>query len=557
MPLPPRTFPVYAALPSALDMVAVVVIDSTQLFLKKVENNTMGANRIERCRLPLTSDDFEKFDKVADGRLYLSDVGGDVLSCLIERLIRTKDYDVRSELLEIIQNDLWEAIRNRLLQLQKQEGRPCDIKRRIDDLLRNEFSDRHLYYSASFKYEPAMLRGSRTIQNINNSYLLDSQFLSVSGSINGNFIINAWRLTPRIRFAGNEVWANREDGTSNGGAKSKSQDTYPGITSIFAMSAFKRDETVRFDSHFIGNFYFDPPPECVEQMVMAGGAMTFRDIGGVPLSLKASSNWLMYDVVPISDDLYDPRYETLSLYSELAYMLNSAGMVVTYDHVSADNVYAMLRDKEKSNSGSILTHLSFDNAYIRLGAGGGIWDEETEQLGGGLSASSGAEVHARLIGEWNVASWIRLNVSVRAAANYSDGDFIGWYPSWNISPHIRLLFQNVSLKAGGSVDGYRRDLNHFQLQNNFNVNAEFDYSPTDFFNMSLDGSYVVTDQNHHEAYGKSSWEVSTVLAFRLIEEPSLWLKTEGRIKGNEYENEENYRDGSLFISGLVSLKVSY
>jgi hypothetical protein len=332
------------------------------------------------------------------------------------------------------------------------------------------------------------------------------------------------------------------------------KDNYRGFEGDLSFSAYRRDETIRFDVYGGGGYFHDAPPQSLKNLGYVGGSASFREIFGVPFALQTSADWSLVNEESGSAEFNDPAYEDVEVAGMMTYMWSNAGIVLMYDHLSSDYVYPTWSSDEASHSASALSHLTLPNGYLRIGAGGGIWDEKMQFLGSDEGASRGAEVHGRIEGRFSPLDWMDVSLSAKVFANYSDGMFIGWYPSWSVTAGVRSMFENVSIALGGSVDGHYRDLNYIQEKNKYGTNLNVTYSPADYLNASIAGSYTKTKQASTDDYDSSMINVSALWAFRFIDDPQLWLKLTGTYMQSEYEAQADNVDKYHFLIGVVSLE---
>jgi|GEM_PF-6370369 len=486
------------------------------------------------CQRPFISEDFATFDKIADGRLYLSELDGGQLDCIIEHLIRTKDAGVREDLRSRVQNDLREAIRERLLELENSPHLPDDLSDRISHLLSTDYSDDNLVYSAAVQYKYGAIDVDSAYGDTGESYDLRQHGLTGYGSLDGKFDIGRWQLAPQVLALYEHFWTEESTRYSDGGAVEASRNSYWGFNGAVSGSALRRDESIKLSAYFDGTRFQDPPPGSTLTQLSSGGGLHLKEIGGSPFSLNAYVDWYMKDSTPISENLLDPRHDSLLVQGEASYMFESAGILVDYSHSDEDSISPMNSEDTTADSGSLLAHVALGKGYLRIGAGGGYWTEDSELIDGEANTSSGGEAHAGIRGSWSPIDALSIRMSLWGYANQSDGTFVGWFPSGVASTTLELSLGDVTVGVSGSVEAQRRDLNLYQTRLDYTGEAQIAYAPTDYFNVSASGSYSATDVEGHDEYEQKDIDGSGSVNFRLISDPDLWLTFEGMVKGSEY-----------------------
>jgi hypothetical protein len=510
----------------------------------------MGAGKTEKsCRVPFTAEHFKLYDKVADDRLYRSEISDEQLDCLVEHLIHTKDNSLRTEFRSLLQNDLWEAIKKRLKARRRNNELPEEIKNRIDNLLENEYSDDELIYTPSVKYSYEVLKISNRADGYSDRNTIEYHLLSASGVMDGNLNYGAWKLEPTVGL--NVDYFNSQSSftsSAENDARTLSSNNW-GLGSKLGGSLLRRDEKFKLNLSSGYKYFHEPLPEQKEFEANAGGELILHDIGDIPLSLEASVDWKYKDIVPNRDDWFDPSNQDLSVYGEAAYMMEKAGLLLTYEYVDSDNITAMIDEKSRLHSGSFLTHIVMPKGFIRLGAGGGAWNDYGKMIEGEVSESSGAEIHAKAIGNWSPIPFFQLFCELKGTANHSDGTFIGWYPSGNASVGANVLLGDVQMMVSGDVDAHYRDLNETQTRIDYGVNASLGYAPTDYFNATVMGAYMATNQTDYDAYEMNQWQGAAMINFRAVKDLDLWFNTMGGIFGTTYNIDDT------FISEMQSYSI--
>lgn len=507
------------------------------------------------CNKPFIINDFASFDKVADGRLYLSEVDYEQLDCIVDHLIHTKDQEVRDEFLSMVQNDLWEAIREELIARKKDGDLPEDIQERVKYLLGTDYSKHKLIYSVGPEYEYDTFSLSASQGGDDYRFFVQEHLLALHGKIDGRFDVNDWKLAPFIYVAGNQFWTFQDEGFAS--SSESISDNYRGFWGGAAFNALKRDESISLSAQVMGSYFHKPPPGLLKTYLEAGGDVNFQGIGKTALSANASVYYNQFDLAPISEELLDPEYEVLAVDSEISYMFKKAGLLLKYTHEYEDAVREMISQETNSDSGSLLAHIAIKNGFIRIGAGGGYWNEKGKLIDGESHRSNGAEVHGDAKLQWSPVAPLSLVLSSSVYGNRSEGTFVGWFPSAVGKLDANLALGDLLLNVGGEVEGFHRDLNLYQKMIKYSVHTNIGYAPEDYFNASLGFEYTKIDQDGHDKYDESIYAGSSAINYRLVKEkPDLWIKFSGDVEKIEHKTPENQMD-TLRTSLSTTLFLKY
>jgi len=516
----------------------------------------MATRDIKACQRPFFNNDFAAFDKVADGRLYLSELGEGDLDCLAEHLIRTKDSSLRDQFRYFIQNDVWETLKVRLKALKELGGLDEDVSQRLDDLLAKEYSDDEIVVSASARYKLNSQKTDTAYNGATNGYQLETHSLGLAAAAKGNFNIETWKVAPSLSLMGEQFWSKELSLPASGEIESLDH-SYQGGGGQASVSLLRRDEAVKLDGYGYLYKYKDPPPYRTDSSYGAGGSLQLHDIGDSPLSLKASAYWYLLDYTPLGPDYFDPVFKGLSAYGEAAYMFDKTGVLATYEYDDYDNVDSGYKSYQLSHSGSLLAHFKTGDGYVRAGAGGGYWEEDYLPLGGEESASQGSEIHAKVLGDLAATDILHLNFSLKATANQSDGTFIGWYPSGKASVGASLMLGDITIDINGNASGDYRDLNLSQKNYSLSADASVTYSPRDYFNVSTSGSYTDARTLNYEAQKYNDWSWGANVAFRVFKDLDIWLTTQGDLSYSDFNYEDGYKQATQNASLMETLSMKY
>jgi hypothetical protein len=515
-----------------------------------------GPDPAVSCGRPLLSSDMSALDKVADGRLFLSELEPGELDCVVARLVRTKDPGVRDCFRWFIQNDVWEEVRAKLLALKERGGLDADVAERVDDLLAKEYSDDSLFVGGSLRYALERQRLVTTVDGASDRYAVETHSVRLAASADGAFNLGTWKLEPSLYASGTQLWSFERSSAQGGAARDEARSDQ-GAGGSAGLSLLRRDEKIKLSAYGHYNMYRDPPPDSSEESHGAGGSAQIREIGGSALSLKASADWYVGDLSPFGEGYFDPFFRYLSLYGEAAYMWEAAGLLGTYEHNDVDDIGVVSRTATVSDAGSLLVHVPVTPGYVRVGVGGGYWSEKSRQLGFDSSQSEGSEIHARLSGDFAATKSLHIDMSVEARANQSDGTFVGWYPSGSARLGASLSLGDLTLGAKAGISGDHRDLNLAQKSFSSSLGGDISYAPRDFFSISLSGGWNLYGQYGYEAQSSSCWGASAVVGFRVVKALDLWLNTEGDLQGSLYDAQGGYGEESSDAVILEQVSLRY
>lgn len=481
------------------------------------------------CDRPLSKNDLDALDSVADGRLYLAELPPGAVDCLVDRLVRTKDAKVRGAFRAFIQNDVWEALRARLRALEKDDALPADVRRRVADLRATDYSDARLFVGGQLLLRLENERTATSSAGARERFVTEIRSLRLGASADGAFDLGRWKIAPALSAFGDALWsADRLDPPS--GPSTRDDRSYLGAGGDAALSVLRRDERVNLSAYGSLSGFRDPPPRRSMGDHSAGGSAKAREIGGSAFGLEASADWYADDAAPLGAAYFDPRYEELFLHGEAAYMWKAAGLLATYDHKLYDDVATVYDSRYASDAGSLVLHLpAGDESYVRIALGGGAWDEELQLLGGEPGASAGGEIHAKTSGDLRLARAFRADFAGIIRANVASGTFEGWYPSGEVQLGATIELGDLRLRATGKTGGERRVLNREQRSWYAAVVGDAAYAPKDFFNLVASGAWQAIRQDGYDAYDDDYWRAGASVGVRVSRKLDVWLWTEGKL----------------------------
>jgi hypothetical protein len=516
----------------------------------------LAAEPTEECRRPLSTADLAALDSVADGRLYLEEIGPGAVGCLADRLVRTKDAKTRAAFRAYIQNDVWEAVRERLRALEGDGALPAEIRERIADLRATDYTDDPLNVGASAQYRFDNRRTVTADDTGAERFVAQTQTVRLSATGEGRFDVGKWKIAPALTAFGDALWSadrlypvaapsDADDGSSLGAGGDAS------------LKVLRRDERASLSAHGSYSAYRDAPPERAEGSYGAGGTAQVRQIGGSAFDLQASGKWYVDDMAPLSVDYFDPYHEELVLHGEAAYMWTAAGLLATYDHEYYHDDSTVFRNRNTSDAGSAVLHLcARDDSYARIAFGGGAFGERYQSLGDVVVRSSGGEIHAIASGDLRLTRALRLDFELTFRANDLHGTFEGWYPSGQLDAGVTLELADLRVRLGAEAGGERRDLNHQQESFWTAAIADATYAPVDDFNLVASGAWQIFRQYDYYAFDDTYWRAGASVGLRLSRTLDVWLWTEGKLAAERYDDGDVAQDVSTaMILERLSIKI--
>lgn len=498
------------------------------------------------CNKPLEFNDFNRYDVVPDGKLYKSEISDERLSCFITQLAHTHDRNVLQFFTDAIQTDLWEITQEELSRL-KPDKIPEKSVPVVERLLNYDFSNRQIKGAAAAQYNFTWYSVRNGILGAvsREKYVLHQ--LKGSGSFQANIPVGRWRLKSNLNVTGKESWADASQRNTDleNPTMTDERKNYPGITADAIVTLVKRNSEIQFDVNGGVEKNWNPLSDQLDLSTSLGGSLAFRNILDSNLSLSASANWTKNDYAPPLDPTFHTRKENIiSTHEELSYLYRrKSGAVLTHDFEDNHTISSFYNEKREKHLPSLLAHISLSNGYIRVGGGGGAWKQSLQLLGEpAVTSYYGAEAHGTLEVLFEPKKWFNFKFNAYGYANYSEGDFNGWFPGWAGSAEMTFMFGPFVFSVSGNVEGSHKTLEHRQTVNTGWVTSTMKFNPSEKWNLMLNGGYTFTEQNGYQEFNNQTWMSNLVVGRQLFSRPDTWLEILGSYGGSRYRQTDYSRD---------------
>ncbi len=510
------------------------------------------------CHRPLELGDFNRYDIVANQQLHRSELTRRQFACLVNQLIRTRDRRVRAHFIGRLQNDLWEAVRRELLRLRRSPDLAPELRARIDYLLTYDLSNRVVRVGTNIRYlflwDQVIDRnaGLRTLYRYSLHQTRGSGVLSI------NLPFAGWRFKSNATLAASYFWGATDERQSGAPASEAAvqRQSYPALEGTSGLSLTERRARFRlvFSSQVLR--YWEPLADRLASRALVSGTLEVRKPWGSGFGARVVGSWRADRYAPpLADDYNRQQLDQARVTSELSYQFGRVGVVGTHAYADTESTTAFNVTVTRRNTPSLLGHLRFKGGYFRFGGGGGVWRESFKQLDDPEpSITKGASGHGRLEVQWQPLKWLSGNAVATVAANRSEGDFNGWYPSWSSSMKLMVSTRSVSAQAYAGAAGHHRDLDHRQDKLVGWASGEAMVHTSDRWNLRTVVWGGRARQTRYQQYDESWWGGSFSVGVRLLARPDLWLETGGSCSGYRYVEDTLTRDqvkvtGSVYASG--------
>jgi len=440
--------------------------------------------KLKRCMRSLERSDFNRYDKVADRKLHASEMDQDAFRCFVVQLIHTRDRAVLKHYTDSIQNDLWEKIQKVLPLIARRKGLPKEVKENVRTLMRHDFSKSSIRGQVTTGYTFGHVSTNNAVPSATMRELIYLHQLTGEGKLLINLPFGGWRWKALLTLGGSyNSGLIRQTYNMNGDtALLRERRNYPGINAAVDTSLVRRDS--RFKLGLGGNIenFWSPLPDRTTRSFGVNGLLAARRILGSGLSVLASANWSEKRYADPLDSTYNSKRESaISANSELSYLFKRAGIVANYMFSDKSQDTSFYRAREISHVPSLLAHINMKRGFIRIGGGGGIWESSLRMLGDNTTTNSkNAEVHGQFQMRLQPTRWMQIETELAGAANYSRGDFNGWFPSWLASLSLMFGTKTFYTKINGRYNGFHRDIDYRQTRHVGSANVLLAYLPLIF-----------------------------------------------------------------------------
>ncbi len=513
-----------------------------------------AAARARSCARPLEPGDFNRYDVIADRRLYRGEMTAEQLACLVSQLIRTRDRRTRLLFVGQFQNDLWEAVRRELLRLRRSPRISPELRARVRDLLAFDLSERMLRGSANARYVFLFDQLVDRDQSTRSLYRYALHEARVSGGLAINLAFARWRLQ-----GSNSAQVSFFRGTiSEQGAEESARQlrSYPALLVNSSLSLTERRARFRLVVSSQVNRIWDPLADRLSSRALLTSTAELRKPWSTGLGLRLVGSFRADRFAPpLSEDYNRQKIDRVAVSAEASYHFGRVGLISVYGYGDNETTTAFNITRNRSHTETLLGHLRFGWGYFRFGGGGGMWRESFQQLQDPEAAvTSGSAGHGRLELHWEPARWLSGTAVATVTANRSEGDFNGWYPSWSTKLKLTVSSRQLSAQVEAGFSGHHRDLDNRQDRLVGWSWAEVTFHPSDRWNLRGLSWGGRARQTIFQPYDESWWGGSLVVGLRAIWRPDLWIEASGSCSGYRYSdgslNREQMRaTGSLRLSG--------
>ena len=516
---------------------------------------------ILHCKRSLETTDFNRYDIIADNRLFKREMSEAQYRCFLEQLIRTSDREVLKQFTDAIQNDLWERIRKDLKRISKSRKLNSAIKELVRTMMKHEFSGRVVRGDVTVHYNYDYLNIRNKVAGTPSREQFHVHQLQGVGVFRINVPLKDWRWKSKLTLTGTQQWslASQESTEAGDSVITKDRKSSQGIQSDASISVLRRDSSMKFKLDTKLAKYWNPIADRLLRSYEFGGLFALRNIFKVPLSVTAQAKWSEKKYAQPADSSYNNRSTCLaSANIEASYMFGkSAGLVGLYEFMDKSEITSFYKKEEYKHKPSVLAHIKLKRGHIRVGGGAGVWRDSLKLLGEtNQTKSDGAELHANTKVFLKPKKHLSLQINANVNANYSEGDFKGWFPSWSSDFSFMVMYGKVYFKITEGYHGHHKDLQHQQAQHGIYTDLTLSYRPTTSLNFSLYGYHYYSRQTGHQKYIEQTWTAALIAGVRLVKKPDLWFRLAAYVIGYEYK-QEGYKRDQLNVLSMSYLKLRF
>lgn len=504
--------------------------------------------------------DFKLYDIEADGKLHRTEMSAAKLRCFLQQLIRTSDRDVLKHFTDAIQNDLWEAIKKALPKVAKGRKIPPQVKKLIKTLLKYDFSSDAVKGRAQVQYDIEYYSSQDRMPGFVLKEASILHKLTGKGVLKINIPMKGWRLRSHTELLGsyNRAENVRRMIVEGDETKIDVKEDYPGINASTMLLLMKRNSRFKVKLDAGLEKYWNPLPDLVTSKTNIGGSLTLRQPYKSKFALTASATWSNKEYSEPQDAVYNRQQEaSVTAGVETSYLFKKAGAVLRYNYTDSDKITSFLDQKQKKHLPSLLAHVVLKKGYLRMGGGGGFWHSGLKLLGESTATKAeGGEVHGYLEAQFRPRKWLYAKAVLFGAANYSKGDFNGWFPSWTAEGSVMFSVKKLFAILAVGWSGHYRNLENEQIFNYAYILPKVFYRPTSTIHIGLAGLFSLSKQTKHQSYDSRMWIVNPTVACRLLKKSDMWLNMGVMYAGNSYD-QTDYSRRAHNVGGSVNVKARF
>lgn len=492
------------------------------------------------CQAPLNPSELGSFELTPDGVLYLDEFTGEELSCFTWRYLMTQDAESRNTFRNVMKNGPWEAVRDQLVQLGKGEKIPDELKERHKYILDNEFVEKEWKSSFGLKSDVERMMLDQPS--------LDGRIRQNDLTVKHSAVMTLDRL---LVFSKSKLKLNLSPTVTENHFSQDIESEDAVVTNRLSLGlklaggadCFARDDSWGLSAsgskdQTVGRAV----PDLQRSANEARASGQLRNLFSSPMVADAAVNWSEREhEPPVNPDFNSRSHEEFGGTSQLSYQnrdMKLGGYWRLDGKVLEDSDFIRKADQKRLSS-SLLTQLRLNSDdTLRVGGGGGIWNENFDRMDSGESGNNfGSEAHLETEISLKIDTWFESLLSGLFQHNKSEGTFNGWYPSWKVSAvtAFNLSKRAWRLSLGVTHKGHEVDLNEDQSYRNLKLVPTVEYTPNDKFKLSAKGEFELNRMSDFEAFSQHNSLGQLSLEYRI---GSCFLSSYAYFGGGEWSNSD-------------------
>lgn len=495
------------------------------------------------CTIPLTEGDFGFYDSVPDDRLFANELTDEKLDCFVQRYLQTDDRGIRSSFRKRMENSVWEECQTRLEALQKQNDLEPILKERLETILEYEFPPEPLQAGNEVEWEHMTDEERDDAKESNYSLLKAQDTLRGSGWLILRLPFNKdWKLNATLQLDGRQHWQEQQERTPEN--STSTEESFKSFQVIPNATLLTRDDSFQWNAQGFWNQFINPPIDHLRRARLLESSLNLRDIplwgNTLTVAAKGKYNDTVSEPPPPQSDFFQQRDKIETVSGEATYRFSSFGIVTEADFSRIDSASHYSIDDTGSLSGSLLAQYTSDKDYIRGGFGFGQWSGATRFLGSPEATQfEGQEFHSQISGQWRLHKNLRLEALGNFQMNESDGDIVGWYPSWRGESKLVFSPKHWTATLSTIYKGHHIDLNEQQDRLRLENELEMAYRPSDHWILKLIPKVTVAKIDDFENMEQLSWNLRGLIAHNPASWKDLWLWVYGGRYTYDYSDFRN------------------
>lgn len=495
------------------------------------------------CATPLAEGDFGFYDGTPDDRLFANELTEEKLACFVQRYLQTDDRDIRSSFRNRMENSVWEACQARLEGLKKQNNLKPPLKERLETILEKEFPPEPLQAGNNVEWEHQTEEERNDAKESHYSLLKAQDTLSGSGWLTLKLPFNKdWKLNAILQLDGRHHRQEQQESTPENSIVT--EESFKSFQVMPNTTLLTRDDSFQWNVNGFWNQFINSPSDHLKRARLLGSSLNLRDISlwGNTLTAAATGSYndTAYEPPPPQSDFFQQRGKIETVTGEITYRFSSFGIVTSADFSRTDSGSHYSIDDKGSLSGSLLAQYTSDKDYIRGGFGFGQWSGANRFLGSTEGTQfEGQELHSQISGQWGLHENFRLEALGHFQMNESEGDIVGWYPSWRGETKLVFSPKHWTATLSTIYGGYHIDLNEQQDLLRLENALEIAYRPSDHWILKLTPKVAVTQIDEFENMEQLNWNLQGSLNHNPSFWKALWLWAYGGRYTYDYSDFRN------------------